>query len=68
MNGEHPSVIICGVKNEQSLIKQMNYLISNGVQFSIFKEPDLGNELTALATAPISGAARELFKKYQLIK
>ncbi len=68
MNGEHPSVIICGIKNELTLKRQIEYLTSNKIKFSKFYEPDINFELTAIATAPISGDTRNLFKKYQLLK
>ena len=35
-----------------------------------FREPDRGNELTAIATAPLpkTEETKKIFKKYQLLK
>jgi hypothetical protein len=32
----------------------------------LFREPDIGNQATAFATAPITGAARRLFRHHRL--
>ena len=65
---DHPSVIICGAKNESKLIQIRNYLSQNGIKFVHFNEADLNDELTALATEPICGLRRKLLRKFQLIK
>ena len=67
MNGEHPSVIICGIKNEHTLKRQIEYLTSNKIKFSTFHEPDINFELTAICTEPLSHN-REIMRRYQLIK
>ena len=67
MNGEHPSVIICGIKNEHTLKRQIEYLTSNKIKFSKFYEPDINFELTAICTEPLSHN-REIMRRYQLIK
>ena len=63
----HPSVIILSAKNEQRLHRVRKYLVDQGVRHVHFYEPDIGHELTAIATEPIRGAKREAFKKYQLL-
>lgn len=66
-----PSVdhlVVCSVKNEQALHKARDQLKEAGINFVTFEEPDIGNEMTALATEPISGDKRLFFKKYQLLK
>lgn len=65
---DHPSVIILSAKNENRLHRVRKYLIDNGIRHVHFYEPDIGNELTALATEPIFEDRRPLFKKYQLIR
>lgn len=65
---EHPSLVYCGEKNEGKLIKLRDHFKSNGIRFKEFYEPDIGHQLTALATAPTSGADRAAFRKLQLIK
>lgn len=64
----HPSVIICTVKHEQELIKQMAYLQNNNIAFLEFREPDRNNELTSICSEPIYGDDRKIFSKFQLFK
>jgi hypothetical protein len=65
---DHPYVVILSAKNEQRLHRVRRYLVDQGVRHAHFCESDLGNELTALATEPIRGDRRNLFRKYQLLK
>ena len=64
---EHPSVIVLSAKSEQKLHNVRKYLVDNGIKHAHFYEPDIGDELTALATEPLVGERRDLFKKYQLL-
>jgi hypothetical protein len=43
------------------------YLVENGIRHAHFYEPDIENQLTALATEPLFGEQRNLMKKYQLL-
>jgi len=43
-------------------------LDSKGLGYAIFQEPDQGNRYTALATEPVYGKNRKLFKKLPLLK
>jgi len=65
---EHPFIVLCGVKNEKALYKAANKLSRHGIQFSQFIEPDLGDQLTAIATEPVRGEIRRVFKDFQLLK
>lgn len=65
---DHPSVILLSAKNENRLQRVRKYLIDNGIQHVHFYEPDLDDDLTALATEPIYSDRRALFQKYQLVK
>lgn len=67
MNGEHPSVILCVVKSEEKLKQVSRELATKGIRFSSFFEPDIGNKLTAIASAPVSGVNRDVFKRFQLL-
>lgn len=67
MNGEHPSVIICVVKSEDKLQKITQELSQKKIKFSEFREPDIGNQLTAIASEPLRGNDREAFKRFQLL-
>lgn len=62
------SVVICSVPTEDALLKAEYALNQRGVRSVIFKEPDLGNRATALATEPINGEFRKLLSRYPLWK
>jgi hypothetical protein len=62
---EHPHLVILTVKNEHKL-KMISEQLK--VKFRVFIEPDIGNQLTAIATEPISGETRDFFRKFQLLK
>ena len=40
------------VQNEQELHKIIEKALLNNIRFSIFKEPDIGNQITAIALEP----------------
>ena len=66
---DHPSIIVCGVKTETALRNVQSFLHTSKIRFREFIEPDIGCQLTALATEPISDAStRKLFRKFQLLK
>ena len=65
---EHPSLILCTAKSEEQLQRAADNLEANGIQLKRFYEPDIGNQMTAFATKPLSGDERKLFKKFQLLK
>ena len=65
---EHPHLVLCGVRDEPRLIREMERLQAAGVSLTPFYEPDRGSELTAVAAGPIEGAGRRIFRRYQLIK
>jgi len=66
---DHPSVIILSAKNEAKLHRVRKYLIEQGIRHVHFYEPDIENELTAIATEPIEKSSIRLaLKKYQLLK
>jgi hypothetical protein len=65
---EHPSLILCIVKNEAKLEKAARDLEQAGIRIQRFYEPDRGHELTAIATEPLTGEARQHLRKFQLMK
>lgn len=65
---EHPSLIVCGVKNENELIAFKQKLIEKNVKFKEFYEPDLNNSLTAIATEATDSIQRKVFSQLPLIK
>lgn len=64
----HPSVIICCVKSEQKLKMCAEELAGKGIDVQIFREPDIGHQMTALASEPVRGAKRKLFSRFQLMQ
>lgn len=46
------SLIFLVVKNEQELLKLIDKGFNRGIEFSVFFEPDLDYQLTAVALAP----------------
>jgi pentose-5-phosphate-3-epimerase len=67
-NKEHPHLVVCEVKTEDHLKKTIEKLNRTDIQYKVFREPDIGNELTAIATEPLFGDKRKFFKKFQLLK
>lgn len=65
---EHPSVIYVIVRNEQKLINISKELLDNDIEIKVFREPDIDNEMTAIATVPLIGSKRDCLKRFQLLK
>lgn len=65
---EHPSLILCSMKGEAQLRRAADDIENQGIRIKRFFEPDIGNQMTAFATEPLSGEQRKLFRKFQLIK
>lgn len=64
---EHPFVIVCGIRDEPRLFRCIDRLEAAGVRYRAFYEPDLGGRLTAVATEPVNGSKRAVFRNYQLL-
>lgn len=64
---DHPSLVLCGMQDEASLLAHADYLQSHGIGHILFREPDLNNEATAIATVPLSAKQRRLFRKANLL-
>lgn len=65
---EHPSLVLCLVKNEAKLKSVIAELYSKNIKMKTFKEPDRNNEITAIATQPLYGADRKALARFQLLK
>lgn len=63
----HPSLVLIGVPDLQSLFDVMVTLTDNRIEYRGFVEDDLGNQLTAIATRPVVSRERRLFKEYKLL-
>lgn len=65
---EHPSLIYCTIKSEQKLLMCADELRAQGIDCQIFREPDIGNQATALATRPLRGEERKALSRFQLMQ
>lgn len=63
----HPHLVVCGIPDEIQLYQCMERLRRLGIAHRPFREPDRGDELTALATGPIFGPHRRLFRRYRCL-
>lgn len=61
-------LVLFAIKNEQELFKTKDMLINNGIDYSMFYEPDFDMGYTAIATEPIHEADKRIFKRYRLWK
>lgn len=46
------------VKDEHELIKLAEAALQKGIKFSIFREPDIDNQITAIALSPCPGSKK----------
>lgn len=58
----------CGVANLEELDEVKRVLESMGVPFVEFREPDIGNEVTAIGCFPIKEHRRGLLRNYPLLR
>lgn len=64
---EHPSLVLCVVKNEAKLQSIIKELYDKNIRIKTFREPDIGNQLTAIATEPLYGDDRKALSRFQLL-
>ena len=62
----HPSLVLCTVPDETSLLQIRDKCAVSGITTRLFVETDMGEQVTALATAPIGGKSRKIFQKLKL--
>jgi len=60
---ENETLVYLGVDNEQDLVDWKEKLNYKNIKYAEFREPDIGNELTAIAAL----ADGKIFKKLKLI-
>jgi hypothetical protein len=64
---QHPSLVICGVTDEDRLLIESRRLHTVGLTVTEFREPDLNFSLTAIALIANGKSERKHFKKYDLL-
>lgn len=64
----HPHLVILSSPNEESLAERFNRLKDQGVACVGWYEGDLGDQLTAVATAPLAGEERRFLRGDPLLK
>jgi hypothetical protein len=67
-SGPPPSVVVCSVASEHDLLRTRERLEAHGIATVLFREPDLRDEATALATAPLTRDLRRALSRYPLWK
>jgi hypothetical protein len=63
----HPHLVVCGVADERHLYRCVERFRRLGVSHRPFHEPDRDNEMTAIATGPIFGSRRRIFRRYRCL-
>ena len=68
-SGDHPHLCLLTVRNEEQLLEWERWL-STQTQFGVrsFREPDLGDSLTAIAVVGVRGRDRNVFRNLPLFQ
>lgn len=61
-------LVVLAVHNETKLRKAAEHLNALGIRHCSFSEPDLGDQMTSIATEPIPQDRCRIFRKYQCLK
>jgi hypothetical protein len=61
---EHPHLVLCGVASELALAGVAARLSRLAIDHRVFREPDLGGQLTAACTQPLRGRQRMPLRRY----
>lgn len=66
---EHPHLVLLNVNSEYELLKAHDRLQHYGIKIVKFTEPDLNNEISSIATEPLSADSklRRKFSCYKLL-
>ena len=60
-------LVFLSVKGEKELEKLINKVSDSGILYTVFREPDIGNEITAVALEP-SSLATKLVRNIKLMQ
>ena len=64
----HPHLVVIGIPDERQLFQCLDRMRRLNVPFRAFHEPDRQNELTAIATGPIVGEQRQIFRRFRCLE
>lgn len=56
------NLVLCSVDSESELRAEAQRITAAGVRLRLVEEPDIGDQATALATEPLTGSRRRLFR------
>lgn len=59
--------MLCGVNSEEHLIQWLDKLSNLSIPVSVFREPDIGNSVTAISTGLVFDAGRKHFRSLKLL-
>jgi uncharacterized ferredoxin-like protein len=60
--------VVCGAEDEKDLEKIRQHFKDNNCETVEFKEPDIGNQMTAIASHPIPYSQKRFASKYPLLR
>jgi len=63
-----PSVVVCAAESEDEVKYEAARLEAKGIRTTVFREPDIDDQVTALATEPLSRRGRRLVAKWRMWK
>lgn len=63
---EHPRLVVIGATDDE-LCRVQFRLNAAGIRYFVFQEPDLGDKITAIVTAPVFSDDRKFFRRYRCL-
>ncbi len=63
---KNPNLVLVTVPDLRALLNLRNQCHEHGIKNQLFVEEDIGYQPTSLATEPVSGKARNVFRKLPL--
>ena len=60
------SLVMCAVSDEEALQQAISRLEYGDIPHVVWREPDLGNEITSVATAPLPPVQRKAMRRFRM--
>ena len=67
-NEPHPHLVLLGIKSEVQLSSIPARLENAGIQFQCFFDSDWNDQLMSIATLPVRGDRRTVFRRYHCLR